>query len=228
MASSLSSCCHAASEPQKPRLGQCQESPQHSPWHGSTHLFPHSGNAAAPSGELRHPQHRWHRLPPCPGPARTAHRLPHAGCSPLVSTGAVRRDQQPGEAASKEPLCSGHVLMHGATSPGLQLPVQAGQEVAQCSPCVPRALTCTKRGMVLRRKISMRFMGSRARMCSAPVQPSTISSIFTPSCQGTRAQPGPSHARAWSPEVWAQGIPRDRLGFGEPGRAGSRAKGLTV
>lgn len=66
--------------------------------------------------------------------------------------------------------------------------------------------------MVLRRKISMRFMGSRARMCSAPVHPSTISSIFTPSCQGTSAQPRPWSSR----HVPRQGTAALSVGTGTP------------
>lgn len=90
----------------------------------------------------------------------------------------------------------------------------------QPSEC-PQPLTCTKRGMVLRRKISMRFMGSRARMCSAPVQPSTISSIFTPSCQGTNTQLVPcssqrvSHARLQQPCTRSQVILQGQVGLGE-------------
>lgn len=57
------------------------------------------------------------------------------------------------------------------------------------SPCAAtQSPTCTKRGIVLSRKISMRFIGSRARICRAPVHPSTISSIFTPSCKGSSDQ----------------------------------------
>lgn len=42
--------------------------------------------------------------------------------------------------------------------------------------------TCTNRGIVCMLAISPLLMGSLAMMWSAPVQPSTISSIRTPSC----------------------------------------------
>lgn len=42
--------------------------------------------------------------------------------------------------------------------------------------------TCTNRGIVCMLAISPRLIGSLARMCKAPVHPSTISSIRTPSC----------------------------------------------
>lgn len=43
--------------------------------------------------------------------------------------------------------------------------------------------TWTKSGMVLSPLMTILLWTSRARMCSAPVQPSTISSIRTPSCR---------------------------------------------
>src|SRR4029434_3776489 len=45
--------------------------------------------------------------------------------------------------------------------------------------------TWTNRGMFCMLAISPLLMGSLARMCRAPVQPSTISSIRTPSCPNT-------------------------------------------
>lgn len=84
------------------------------------------------------------------------------------------------------------------------------------------APTCTKRGMVLSRKISMRFMRSRARMCSAPVQPSTISSILTPSCEGMCAQMGP---RAVVPPHTEYGD-RHPASLRTPGCAGTHRVGL--
>lgn len=84
------------------------------------------------------------------------------------------------------------------------------------------APTCTKRGMVLSRKISMRFMRSRARMCSAPVQPSTISSILTPSCEGMCAQMGP---RAMVPPRTEYGD-RHPASLRTPGCAGTHRVGL--
>lgn len=51
-----------------------------------------------------------------------------------------------------------------------------------CNPEMCETRTCTNRGMVCMLAISPLLMGSLAMMWSAPVQPSTISSIRTPSC----------------------------------------------
>lgn len=75
----------------------------------------------------------------------------------------------------------GKPLIH----PSAQSLVHTPQNLRQClwtHLLLWTGLTWTNRGMVLSRKISMRFIGSRARMWRAPVQPSTISSILTPSC----------------------------------------------
>lgn len=51
-----------------------------------------------------------------------------------------------------------------------------------CNPEMCEMCTCTNRGTVCMLAISPLLMGSLAMMWSAPVQPSTISSIRTPSC----------------------------------------------
>lgn len=68
---------------------QAAESPWHGAWRSGTHPCPRSWSAAAPSAGQRPPRRQWHRQPPCPGPAHTGRRRPHAGCSPRASRGAA-------------------------------------------------------------------------------------------------------------------------------------------
>lgn len=59
-----------------------------------------------------------------------------------------------------------------------------------CNPEMCETCTCTNRGMVCMLAISPLLMGSLAMMWSAPVQPSTISSIRTPSCTEQEGERG--------------------------------------
>lgn len=70
--------------------------------------------------------------------------------------------------------------------------------------------TCTNRGMVCMLAISPRLIGSLASICKAPVQPSTISSIRTPSCEKKK--------KVWQ---WEENINSDTKGTWSPPNTGT-------
>lgn len=114
------------------------------------------GCAAAPWAERWLPRPRWPRPPLCPGPAHRGRLLLRAGCSQWESTTAAHRQKL---AVKFIPTF---------------LPPHLKTD--------NRRHTCTKSGMVLRPLMTTLLWRSLARIWSAPVQPSTISSIRTPSC----------------------------------------------
>lgn len=122
-----------------------------------THQRPRYGNAVVRWVERWLPQPRSPRQLLCLEPVRTAHLPPHAGYFQLENT------------------ATGYGEQRGSEVQELRL-----WGVSHTQNLVRRS-TWTKSGMVLSPLMTILLWTSRARMCRAPVQPSTISSIRTPS-----------------------------------------------
>lgn len=122
-----------------------------------THQRPRYGNAVVRWVEQWLPQPRSPRQLLCLGPVRTAHLPPHAGYFQLENTATGDGEQRERVRCRKWDWGVSHIqnLVHRST--------------------------WTKSGMVLSPLMTILLWTSRARMCRAPVQPSTISSIRTPS-----------------------------------------------